>query len=163
LAQLDDVKMPITVLSPYSGTAVSVREQDVGRAVRDGEGKVFYVLPRIGGQGYYASKTRSGGEAEERNYQEIEARGPTGVLEPGDRSRGTGAEAQPGVAAHDATGRRQPKVRLRVILLVIMTLAFGVGMAAILVRELKKSGMPPASAPTHPATQPGANLDDQYR
>ena len=45
--------MPIVVNSPYSGESVKIRDQDVGRAVKDRDGKVFYVLPRSDGSGYY--------------------------------------------------------------------------------------------------------------
>ena len=43
--------MPIVVNSPYSGESVKIRDQDVGRAVKDRDGKVFYVLPRSDGSG----------------------------------------------------------------------------------------------------------------
>ncbi len=51
--------MAITVDSPYSGKPVKVREQDVRRAVRDEEGRIFYVLPRPDGSGFVGSKTRT--------------------------------------------------------------------------------------------------------
>ena len=51
--------MAITVDSPYSGKPVKVREQDVRRAVRDEEGRIFYVLPRPDGSGFFGSKTRT--------------------------------------------------------------------------------------------------------
>ena len=38
--------MPITIFSPHSGNQVKVRDQDAGRAVKDEEGRIFYVLPK---------------------------------------------------------------------------------------------------------------------
>ena len=34
----------VTILSPYSGKPVKVREQDLGRAIRDEQGRVFYIV-----------------------------------------------------------------------------------------------------------------------
>ena len=63
--------MAITVNSPYSGHPVEVRDQDVGRVVRDDDGRIFYVIRKRDGH-YYGSKTRAGGSNEEYHAHEIE-------------------------------------------------------------------------------------------
>lgn len=63
--------MPIIVNSPYSGQPVKLRDQDVGRAVRDEENRVFYVLERSDGSGYYGAMTRQGGLKDEQRYDEM--------------------------------------------------------------------------------------------
>jgi hypothetical protein len=64
--------MAITVYSPYNSQPVEVREQDVGRAVKDGDGRTFYVLAKSDGTGYYGAMTRMGGQKDEDRALEIE-------------------------------------------------------------------------------------------
>jgi hypothetical protein len=71
--------MPITVLSPFSGRPVKVREQDAGRAVKDEEGRLFYVLPKSDGSGYYGAATRAGNPKEEERALELEAKVAVGA------------------------------------------------------------------------------------
>ncbi|MCX5662663.1 MAG: FKBP-type peptidyl-prolyl cis-trans isomerase [Planctomycetota bacterium] len=66
--------MPITVLSPYSGKQVKVRDNDAGRAVRDEEGRIFYVMPKSDGTGYYGATTRAGNAKEEARALELESK-----------------------------------------------------------------------------------------
>jgi len=61
-------RMTVEILSPYSGRPVKVRPQDVGRAVRDEEGRLFYVLPRPDGSGYYSAPSRAGGQRDIDRY-----------------------------------------------------------------------------------------------
>lgn len=70
--------MPITVLSPYSGKPVKVRDNDAGRAVRDEEGRIFYVLAKSDGTGYYGATTRAGNPKEEARALELESKVATG-------------------------------------------------------------------------------------
>jgi len=58
----------VEILSPYSGRPVKVRPQDVGRAVRDEEGRLFYVLPRPDSSGYYSAPSRAGGQRDIDRY-----------------------------------------------------------------------------------------------
>ncbi len=51
--------MSIEVRSPYSGEMVKIMPKDVGKAVKDADGRVFYVL-EDGEGGHYPSMTRSG-------------------------------------------------------------------------------------------------------
>ncbi len=66
--------MPLTILSPHSGKPVKIRDQDVGRAVRDEEKRVFYALPRPGGGGHYGALTRNGSEKDLARYDALEAK-----------------------------------------------------------------------------------------
>ena len=86
--------MPI-VHSPHSGRPVQVREQDAGRAVRDETGRIFYVLPKADGNGYYGSKTRNSGAAEEQHAAAIAAAGPDSEAD------------APTPPPHDAAGRKR--------------------------------------------------------
>ena len=92
--------MPITILSPHSGRPVRVRDQDIGRALRDEAGRVFYIVAGAEGGGHYASMTRQGSEKDEERYRQLEQQGPAPVEDL--------APAAPQV--HDATGktRRNP-------------------------------------------------------
>ena len=66
--------MGIIVNGPYSGQPVKVRDQDVGRAVKDEEGRVFYVLQKSDGSGYYGAMTRAGGAKDEARALELEGK-----------------------------------------------------------------------------------------
>lgn len=72
--------MSLTMYSPYDGQPVSVRPQDVGRAIRDGQGQIFYVLPTSDQQGHYASKTRHGSAKDEAEYRQRFAAAAPAVL-----------------------------------------------------------------------------------
>lgn len=63
--------MPIVILSPYSGCSVKIRDKDIGRSVRDEENRIFYVVPRSDGKGYYSSITRNGSPKDESRYLEL--------------------------------------------------------------------------------------------
>ena len=102
--------MAIIVHSPYSGLPVKVREQDVGRAVRDAAGKIFYVLPRPDGKGHFGSSIRGGGEAELKRYEEVVAQAAPG------RGNAVAEDAQPGscgLEVFDASGKGRPGFRGR--------------------------------------------------
>jgi hypothetical protein len=66
--------MSIEVQSPFSGRPVKIRPQDVGKAVRDEEGRIFYVLPKRDGSGYYGAPTRAGGQRDEQRAARYEQR-----------------------------------------------------------------------------------------
>lgn len=67
--------MGIVVKSPFSGRDVKVRDQDLGRAVKDEEGRSFYVLPRTDGEGHFGSPTRANIEENQRKYDLMLAKG----------------------------------------------------------------------------------------
>ncbi len=111
--------MGIVVFSPHSGRPVKVRDQDAGRAVRDEEGRIFYVLPKSDGSGHYGALTRAGGVKEEQRARDYEAK--SGQIE--DRAK------QNVLAVHDATGKKRSSSRGK---LVIAALALLCGAMAYL-------------------------------
>ena len=64
--------MGITVINPHNGEEMKVRDNDEGRAVKDKEGRIFYVLPKSDGSGHYGALTRAGGAKEEARNKEME-------------------------------------------------------------------------------------------
>ncbi len=115
--------MSLIVRSPFSGQPVKVRDQDVGRAVRDEEGRVFYVVPFADGNGFYASPTRNGGPKEEDRYRRMVEKDATLV-----EHRADTAPARPR-AVHDATGRRKASPVRVVVFAVVAALLGGAGYA----------------------------------
>ncbi len=109
--------MPLTIHSPHSGRPVKIRDEDVGRAVRDQDNRVFYVVPRASGEGYYGAVTRKGSAKDEERYDRLAAN-PAEV-----------ATASPTAApVHDATGgrrQRRPLRRAALTLVVLGGLAIG--------------------------------------
>lgn len=105
--------MTLTIHSPHSGHPVKIRDQDIGRAVRDEENRIFYVVPRASGEGHYGAITRKGSAKDEERYDRLAAN-PVEVA-----AQRTAAMPAP---AHDATGgskRRRP-VRRAVLTLVVL-------------------------------------------
>jgi len=103
--------MPIIVNSPFSGHPVKIRDQDIGRSVRDEENRVFYVLPRADGSGYYSAPTRQGGPKDEARYDGMAM-----------KQAGAAKEMQRQAAdLHDQTGKRKSK-RGKLVLLVMLLL-----------------------------------------
>lgn len=138
--------MPITILSPYSGRPVKVRDQDLERALRDEEGRIFYVVEGTDGKGYYASMTRKGSEKDQQRYRKLDERGAV-----------VDQKAKQNVLeAHDATGRkRRNPVGTLVLLLIIAALA-GAGYVYVAHPQWLGLGDEPAvnepSDPSPPAT-----------
>lgn len=116
--------MPITVYSPYSGRPVKVRDQDVGRAVRDEDNRIFYVVPRSWGEGYYAAPTRKGSEKDEQRYLDLEKK-----IEQSEEQ----AELQM-APVRDATGKRR-RSKLVPLLVVLIVLAGVVAAYVLFVAE----------------------------
>jgi hypothetical protein len=111
--------MPVTVLSPFSGRPVKVRDQDIGRAVRDEENRIFYVLPKSDGKGYYGAATRAGGPKDEARALEMENKQAV--------ARGNVHEQVESL--HDATGRRggnglRGKLVVLLLAVIVLTLAW---------------------------------------
>lgn len=104
--------MPFIVNSPYSGRPVKIRDQDIGRSIRDEEGRIFYAVPRSDGGGYYGSPTRHGSEKDEKRYFEM--------LTKSGRAETTAREQV--LAVHDATGKPRPIAARLVALLVVLFL-----------------------------------------
>ena len=110
---------PVTILSPYSGRPVKIREHDLGRALRDEQGRVFYVVEDPE-HGRYAARTRKGSEKDLQRYREIES----GVAKLEDGPELEDARAQ---HVHDATGskRRNPMGLLAAIVILSVIAAAG--------------------------------------
>ena len=108
--------MPFVVHSPFDGEPVKVRDQDIGRAIRDKQNRIFYALPKSTGDGYYSSPTRQGGLKDEQRYQRM--------LE---KSVKTHQNVLEEVVAHDATGRKRRRSRGRLVLLVVVVVAAAAG------------------------------------
>ena len=101
--------MTITVPSPHSGRPVKVREQDVGRAVRDEEGRIFYVLPKRESEGYYGARTRTGSDKDELQSSELEQ----SVADEREADR---------PLPHDATGRKRSNWRTRAMIVAVVAI-----------------------------------------
>lgn len=143
--------MAIIVNSPYDGSPVKVRDQDLERALRDGEGRIFYAVKRSDGQGYYGALTRKGSDKDEQRYLEM--------IEKMKTARDTG-KVRSDAQIHDATGKRSgPGVLAWVILLIVALL-----IAAVTWHFVKPDnpGAAPAPVPQDPADAPAldATLDD---
>lgn len=104
--------MGITVRSPYSGNAVKVRDQDVGRAVKDEEGRIFYVLPRTDGSGHYGALTRAGGTKDEARAIAFEQK---------EAARQGNVHEQVAIA-HDARGKKRSSIRGKLVILVLVVI-----------------------------------------
>lgn len=102
--------MPIVIHSPFSGKPIKVRDEDIGRAIRDEEKRIFYVVERPDGNGYYAAPTRAGGPKDIERYEKIMAKAVAG----GGHSREVQAQN-----AHDATGRKRANKRGKLVILLL--------------------------------------------
>jgi hypothetical protein len=111
--------MPITVYSPHNGEPVKIRDQDIGRAVQDREGRTFFAVLKSDGSDYYGSFTRHGTPKDEQRYAELEQK--LGKLN--NQVKEKHAEAKPTV-----TGKQKSKsgllVKLVVALIILLALAW---------------------------------------
>ena len=102
----------IEVLSPWNSQPVKIRPQDVGRAVKDRDGKLFYVLAKADGTGYYSAPTRAGGARDEERYEREK-----------DRMSGAKREVQE-QALQTVTRRRGGKGKLILVVLILAAVAW---------------------------------------
>ncbi len=100
--------MALIVHSPHDGQVVKVRDQDLQRAIRDSEGRIFYAVKRSDGEGYYGSFTRKGSDKDEQRCLDM--------LEKTQRAREVGAERS-AQQIHDATGRSSGPGAMRWLIL----------------------------------------------
>ena len=113
------------ILSPHNGRPVRVRDKDVGRSVRDCDGKIFFVLereqPNEAADGdsvtYYGSLTRVGGAEQEKKYDDLAAK-QTIAREVGQQR----SEAQ----VHDATGSKRSNPRGKLLIFALFIAMLGV-------------------------------------
>jgi FKBP-type peptidyl-prolyl cis-trans isomerase len=137
--------MAIIVHSPHDGQPVKVRDQDLERAIRDSEGRIFYAVKRSDGQGYYGALTRKGSDKDEQRHLEM--------LEKMKTARDIG-KVRSDAQVHDATGKKAgPGVLAWVLLLIVAIL-----IAAITWHFVKpdNANVLPTPAPQPPAEAPGA-------
>lgn len=113
---------PITILSPYSGRPVKVREQDMGRAVRDEEGRIFYIVDDPE-HGLYAARTRKGSDKDLERYRKMQD--TSARLDEDDA-----VQASRHATVYDATGTKRRNPLGRLVLLIIV---LAIGAAAYLV------------------------------
>ena len=132
--------MPITVLSPFSGRPVKIRDQDLGRAVRDEENRIFYVLKKSDGSGYYGAPTRTGNPRDEQRYLELEKK--VG------QAHEVSAQRQAEVKVHDATGRRRSSLRGKLIVFVLLLIVAAI--VAFRLGVFEESWWNPAPDPVAP-------------
>jgi len=155
--------MGIVVRSPYSGQPVKIRDQDVGRAVRDEENRIFYALPRSDGSGYYGAPTRAGGPKDEAKAAELEAK----VHHMKANAQEQQAAVKPAQGVHDATGRPRRSAG-RLVLVVVLLIAAGLGGAYALgyldgvIQQIQEQlGGDGTSLPSGPVdVVPGVTPDD---
>jgi len=100
----------ITVQSPYSGRPVKVRDEDVGRAVRDEEGRIFFVLPNPESGGHFGSRTRSG-----KQRPQAVTPDPDVSLSPSSAASEVDLDQ-----CHDATGEQRSCVRGKLVIVVLI-------------------------------------------
>ena len=121
--------MPLTIHSPHSGHPVKVRDEDIGRAVRDEENRIFYVVPRASGEGFYGAITRKGSPKDEERYDRLAANpAQVAAAQTAAAAAKSAAAAPAAPAPHDATGgskRRRPVRRAVLTLIVLGGLAVG--------------------------------------
>ena len=106
--------MAVVVNSPHNGRPVKVRQQDVGRAVRDDEGHIFYVLARSDAEGYVGSLTRGGGAAPPRPVE-----GAGKALDQ-EHAQPDAQEPPDKTLPHDATGKRRSKSPARLVIVILL-------------------------------------------
>ena len=115
----------ITVKSPWNSHPVKVRSADAGRALRDGQNKVFYLI-QDETDGWYASRTRTGGPSELNHYRNLPEPEPV-------------ADNAATLAPVDRTGA-PPRNRSRLLILLAAALALG-AVAAVGVRKYQARQM----------------------
>ncbi|MEM1210120.1 MAG: FKBP-type peptidyl-prolyl cis-trans isomerase [Planctomycetota bacterium] len=143
--------MPITVLSPYSGRAVKARDQDIGRALRDEEGRIFYIVERPGGHGHYAAPTRKGSDKDLERYDALQTKGEV--------ARQTHHE-QSAQQVHDARGKGRSgsgtrKLVLLLLALVILAVAGYIAGTRLGLIGGEPTAPPPNNANPAPASDAG--------
>ncbi len=134
----------IEVRSPHTGRPVRLREKDVGRTVRDGDGNIFYALECADGNGHYGSLTRVGGEEQERKYFEM--------IEKEEHAKNVADEATQ-QQVHDARGQKRKSSPLVKLLLVLIVIGLAVAIYLVASGQVKLGGPKPADPAPQDDTQ----------
>ncbi len=139
----------LEVHSPHDGRPVRVRDKDIGRSVRDGDGRIFFVIERSDGEGYYGSVTRQGGPEHEAKYDEMLAK------EEHAKNVAADIHAQ---QVHDATGGKRSSARGKLVILLLAAIVlFLVWLFTIGPLGNLEWQAPPG--PNNPPTKDAANTD----
>lgn len=148
--------MAMIVHSPHDGQPVKVRDQDLERAIRDGEGRIFYAVKRSDGQGYYGALTRKGSDKDEQRYLDM--------IEKMQKAREVGKQRS-AEQVHDATGKASRPGTMRWVILLVLAGLIAAGMW-YLVKTGRVPGLRgvlpggPQSSPSEPADKPEAMIHD---
>jgi len=102
--------MPFVIHSPFDGTPVKIRDQDIGRAIRDKENRIFYVIPNSSGEGYYSAPTRQGGPKDEQRYARMMEK----------TAKTSQIVREEAATVQDATGRGRGKGLRKLVFLVVV-------------------------------------------
>ncbi|QNN22176.1 hypothetical protein HED60_07790 [Planctomycetales bacterium ZRK34] len=122
--------MSITVYSPFTGELVSVRPQDVGRAVKDRSDHMFYVLERPDGGGHYAAPTKAGGQRDVERYDAMVAKQQ--------QARDTGAMGSTAQIAAASRSGRSSGIKWKLIIgLIVLAAAAAAAAWAVMFGPLK--------------------------
>ncbi len=141
--------MALIVHSPHDGQEVKVRDQDLQRAIRDSEGRIFYAVKRSDGQGYYGSFTRKGSDKDEQRYLDM--------LEKTQRAREVGAELS-AQQVHDATGKPAgPGIMRWILLLVVAALIAAISWYVFSSDKLNGGGGQSSPGRQQPPAVPGGS------
>ena len=130
----------IEILGPFSGRPVKVRPEDVGKAVRDEENRIFYVLQRPDGSGYYSAPSRAGGERDIARYDKY--------LE---RTSGAKKATKEAEVQHTRAAKKRSDIGKLVKMLIVVALL------AALAWYAYTKGWVPGFKPTQPASPPAQN------
>jgi FKBP-type peptidyl-prolyl cis-trans isomerase len=131
---------------------VKIREHDLGRALRDEQGRVFYVVEDPE-HGRYAARTRKGSPKDLQRYREIES----GVAKlDSDEDRPAAANLQ----AHDATGSKRRNPLGTLLLIVILAAVAALGYVFVSHPEWLGMGSPESDTPDE---QPGDESTSQAK
>ena len=109
--------MPFVIHSPFDGQPVKIRDKDIGRAIRDKENRIFYVIPNSTGEGYYSSPTRQGGLKDEQRYQRM-------MEKTAQTAKNVREEA---ATTLDATGTRRKGGKGKLVFLILVVIVVIVG------------------------------------
>ena len=132
--------MPFVIHSPFDGTPVKIRDQDIGRAIRDKENRIFYVIPNSSGEGYYSAPTRQGGLKDEQRYARMMEK----------TAKTSQIVREEAATVQDATGRGRGKGLRKLVFLVVVIIVAAVAYYiwtnhADKVKELIPTGDQPTS------------------
>ncbi len=142
--------MAMIVHSPHDGQAVKVRDQDLERAIRDSEGRIFYAVKRSDGQGYYGSFTRKGSDKDEQRCLDM--------IDKTQRAHDSGAERS-AQQIHDATGKPSGPGIMRWVWLLVLAAVIAMVTWYLVRPDNQGEGVGGVPGDQHVPAGPGSGLD----